>query len=99
MKKKISDKIVLEKIEKNKKEIKKFGAKKIGLFGSVLKGKQHKKSDVDILVEFDKITFDNYFYLQEFLQKLFKRKVDLVIEKDLKPELNYVKKDAKYVKI
>ncbi|MFH1151935.1 MAG: nucleotidyltransferase domain-containing protein [Nanoarchaeota archaeon] len=94
---KINKKIVLKKIEENKKEIVKFSVKKIGLFGSVLKGKQKKRSDVDILVEFDNLTFDNYFYLQTFLEKIFKRKVDLVIEDSLRPELNYVKKEAEYV--
>lgn len=33
------------------------------------------------------------------LQKLFNKKVDLVIEEDLKPELEYVKKEAQYVEI
>jgi len=33
------------------------------------------------------------------LERMFKRKIDLVIEKDLHPELNYVKKEAKYVKL
>ena len=44
-------KLILEKIEKNKDKMKKLGVKKIGLFGSFVKGKQHKKSDVDILIE------------------------------------------------
>ena len=30
---------------------------------------------------------------------MFKRKIDLVIEDDLKPELKYVKKEAEYAKI
>ncbi len=33
------------------------------------------------------------------LEKLFKRKVNLIIEKDLHPSLNYVKKEAKYVRL
>lgn len=72
--------------------------KKIGLFGSFLKGKQNKKSDVDIIVKFDKATFDNYMDLKFLLEKLFRKKVDLVTEKSLKPALKYVKKEAIYVK-
>lgn len=33
------------------------------------------------------------------LEKMFRRKIDLVIEKDIHPELNYVKKKAKYVRL
>jgi len=90
---------IITKIEGKKKEIKKIGVKKIGLFGSFVKGEQKTNSDVDILVEFKKITFDNYFLLKELLERLLKRKIDLIIEEDLRPELNYVKKEAKYVKI
>lgn len=99
MVKKINSKKIIEKIKENKNKIKEKGVKKIGVFGSFLKKREASKSDIDILVEFEKISFDNYIDLLEFLEKLFKRKVDLVIEDDLKPELNYVKKEAKYVKI
>ena len=90
---------IIEKLEKRKSMLKEKGVKKIGLFGSYAKGKQHKKSDIDILVEFDKIDFDNYIELIFLLEKMLKRKVDLVIEKNLVPELNYVKKEAKYVEL
>src|SRR3989344_3903540 len=90
---------VIEKIKKNKKKIKEKGVKKIGIFGSFLKKRETSKSDIDILVEFERISFDNYFELLVLLEKLLKRKIDIVIEDDLKPELNYVKKEAKYVKI
>ena len=30
---------------------------------------------------------------------IFKKEVDLVIEQDLRPELNYVKKEAKYARL
>ena len=82
-----------------KKEMKNLGVKKIGLFGSYSKDKQKKGSDIDFLVEFNEIDFDNYMELMFLLKKLFKRKIDLVIEKNLIPELNYVKKEAKYVKL
>ncbi|HPD81631.1 MAG TPA: nucleotidyltransferase domain-containing protein [Candidatus Pacearchaeota archaeon] len=90
---------ILKKIEKEKEKIRKTGAKKIGLFGSFVKGEQKKKSDIDFLVEFDKITFNNYFDLLFLLERLFKRKIDLIIEQDLRPELSYVLEETKYVKI
>ncbi len=90
---------ILKKIEKNREEIKKRGVKKIGLFGSFLKGEQKRNSDIDFLVEFEEITADNFFGLMFFLEELFKRKIDLIEIKSLRKELNYVKREAEYVKI
>jgi len=98
-KNKLNSKIIIEKIEENSRDIRKYGVKKIGLFGSFLRKKQRKESDVDIIVSFDNITFDNYIELKFLLEKLFKKKVDLVIEKDLRPELNYVKRMVKYARL
>ena len=98
-KKTLNSKEIIKKIEEKSKDIKKYNVKKIGLFGSFAKNKQHKKSDIDIIVNFDKETFDNYMDLLFLLEKMFKRKIDLVIEKDLHPELNYVKNEAKYVRL
>ncbi len=90
---------IIKKIKSEKDALKISGVNKIGLFGSFLKNKQKKNSDVDILIEFDDLTFDNYMKVFYLLEKITKRKVDLVIESDLKPELNYIKKEVKYVKI
>ena len=61
---------ILQKIEENKEKMRKFGVKRIGLFGSYIKGEQKQKSDIDILVEFKKgmKTFDNYMELKFFLE-------------------------------
>lgn len=96
---KINKKIIIEKISKNKGELKAKGVKKIGLFGSFVKDKHSKASDIDFLIEFKKVDIDKYLYVLNLLEKLFKKKIDLVIEKDLKPELEYVKDEAQYVKI
>jgi len=62
------------------------------LFGSYLKGEAKESSDIDVLVEFEKgkKTFDNYMELKFFLEDLFKRKVDPVIDESVKPELRKV---------
>ena len=97
--KKLNSKKILKELEKNKKNIRKYGVKKIGLFGSFAKGKQHRKSDIDFLVEFNHVNSENFFSLLFLLEKMFKRNIDLVSAKNLRPELNYVKKETKYVKI
>lgn len=89
---------IIQLIEGNKSKINKYGVKKIGLFGSFLKNRQRKKSDIDLLVTFKKPTFDNYMELKFFLEELFQRKVDLVIESNLKSALKHVKKEAVYAK-
>lgn len=66
--------------------------KTLSVFGSILTERFNESSDVDLLVTFepydpDSLEFDyvsNYFNFQEALEKLFGRKVDLVVEKSLK---------------
>ena len=74
---------------KKKSSAKKTKSKKIGVFGSFVRMEQNERSDVDILVEFDKgeITFDNYMGLKFFLEDSLHCKVDLVIVDDIKPRL------------
>ncbi|MEK6891173.1 MAG: nucleotidyltransferase domain-containing protein [Nanoarchaeota archaeon] len=96
---KLNSNQILKIINDHKAEINKYSVKKIGLFGSYVKGKQNEKSDIDILVEFHKSGFDNYMDLKFFLEKIFGKKVDLVIESGLKPELLYIKKEVKYARL
>lgn len=89
---------IIRTLEKHKSEICQHGIKRIGLFGSFLKKNQHKKSDIDFLVTFNQPTFDNYMGLKFLLEKLFHKKVDLVVEENLKPALRYIKREVTYVK-
>jgi len=94
--------IILEFLEKNAEQLKKYGVKQIGLFGSFATGRNTNNSDIDILVEFKagEKTFDNYMDLKFFLEDKLKRKVDLVIEKNIKPELkNEILSTVKYARL
>lgn len=73
----------------NKSEMKKYGVKKIGLFGSYAKDLESSNSDIDVLVEFKEgnKTFDNYMDLKFYLEKQFSRDVDLVINDNIKEDL------------
>src|SRR4030042_1929415 len=68
---------------------KRYHVKKIGVFGSIVRNKQTKKSDIDILVEFEKghKDFFNYMRLKYYLEELLDRKVDLVIKEAVKAQL------------
>ncbi len=92
-------KTILTKLEENTATIKKFGVKRIGLFGSYIRKEQKPTSDIDILVEFEKgkVTFDNYMDLKFFLEDLFECKVDLVMKEAIKPDLKpYIIGSVKY---
>lgn len=57
-------------------------------FGSVLRQDFSAKSDIDFLVNFQKMELleysDNYFDFLFALEKIFNRKIDLITEKSLK---------------
>jgi len=89
---------ILSVLEQNRDILRQFGLKRIGLFGSYLKGDSNQDSDIDFIVAFSKTTFDNYMDLKFTLERIFKRKVDLVVEGSLKPALKYVEKEAAYAK-
>lgn len=89
---------IIKRIEKKRDIFEKYGVRKIGLFGSFAKKKQRNGSDLDFLVVLENPTFDNYMELKFTLEKMFHKKVDLVIEENLKPALRYVKEEALYAK-
>ena len=96
----INKKEIIRTIEMNKLAMQEQGVIKLGLFGSFAKGKQHAKSDIDFLVRFDNKDYgDQYFELLFYLQDLFKRKIDLIPEGNLRKELRYVKKEVEYARI
>lgn len=65
-----------------------YDVKEIGIFGSVARGDEGLESDLDLIVEFgpdaDLIT---YIGLWQFLEDVFKTKVDLVTKKGLRTEM------------
>ena len=71
---------IIEIIERNKKEIEKFGVKKIGIFGSLSRGEAKEKSDIDLIVEFqpNMATFKNFGGLVEYLERLLGKSIDIL---------------------
>ncbi|MCI0562327.1 MAG: nucleotidyltransferase domain-containing protein [Nitrososphaera sp.] len=69
---------ILKAIQKNNDVLKKCKVRRIGLFGSYAAGRPTKKSDIDFLVEFDEPTFDNFMRLSNYLEKLFRKKVEIL---------------------
>jgi predicted nucleotidyltransferase len=73
--------------EKRKHMRERFSVRRIGLFGSYARDDAAPGSDIDLLVEFDKPTFDNYMELKFFLEALLNTNVDLVLADNVKPRL------------
>jgi uncharacterized protein len=101
-----SEELTLKKIQtilkKNKAKLyKKYKVRDIGIFGSFIRDEQKTGSDVDILVEFDDqdipglykfITFEND------IEKMLKKKVDLVRRGAIRPELaDIILKEVVYI--
>lgn len=89
-------------IRANHNRIKDFGVKRLGLFGSFVRGQQHVNSDVDVLVEFDPTqkTFDNFINLGSFLESLLNRYVELVTPESLSPHIGpYILNEVEYVSL
>lgn len=65
-----------------------YGVSEIGIFGSYVRGEQKKKSDLDILVEFEKpIGLLKFVGLEIYLSEVLRVKVDLVMKGSLKPRI------------
>jgi predicted nucleotidyltransferase len=60
----------------------KYYVRRLYLFGSVLRDDFHSESDIDLLVEFQDMSFseyaDAYFGLKFSLKDLFQREIDLL---------------------
>jgi predicted nucleotidyltransferase len=65
-----------------------YGVRELSLFGSYLRGKQRRGSDLDVLVEFDRVpSLFEFVRLERYLSELLKIKVDLVMKSALKPAI------------
>jgi len=68
----------------------KYRVKEIGIFGSYVRGEQKKRSDVDLLVEFEEpsnLTLLDFIRLENYLSEILGVKVDLVEKNALKPRI------------
>ncbi|MCI0562323.1 MAG: nucleotidyltransferase domain-containing protein [Nitrososphaera sp.] len=69
---------ILRELQDHNDVLKKYSVKRIGLFGSYAFGTPRKDSDLDLIVEFEQPTLDNFMSLLDYLEKLFHRKVEIL---------------------
>jgi len=73
--------------------VRKYRVSEIGIFGSFVRGEQKKRSDIDILVEFDQRNIPGllkFIEMERYLEKLLRKKVDLVRKGGIRPELRKI---------
>ena len=78
---------ILEMLRLHGPELQRLGVRRLGLFGSAARGEATDASDLDFLVELNHKTFDAYMDVKESLERLFGRRIDLVVAEAVKPQL------------
>ena len=76
---------ILNLLQSHREDLRRFGTRRLALFGSAVRGEAERASDLDFLVELDNKTFDAYMGLKIFLEDLFECEVDLVLADAIKP--------------
>jgi predicted nucleotidyltransferase len=69
---------ILDAIRKHRDILLKYKVRKIGLFGSFVKGEQEDRSDIDLVVDFEEPSINNFMGLSSFLEDLFGKRVEIL---------------------
>lgn len=93
---------ILEYLKSNQKYYyDQFGIEFIGIFGSFARDDSNHDSDIDILYKIEKdkkLSIFKYLELNKQLEDFFQKKIDLVRDETLKPQIKeYIQKDISYV--
>ncbi len=80
---------ILAKLKALKPELqRRYKVREIGIFGSWVRGEQHEKSDIDVLVDFEEgADLFDWIGLALYLEETLGCPVDVVPRKALRPEL------------
>lgn len=90
---------ILNVLEENQSRLRALGVRRIGLFGSYVRGEQHPHSDIDLLVEFDpgRKTFNRFMELSFFLEEVLENRIELVTIESLSPYIGpHILKEVEY---
>ena len=90
---------ILNALDQNRSRLSALGVRRIGLFGSYVRGEQRPDSDIDLLVEFEpgRKTFDAFMELSFLLEEILQHKVELVTVESLSPYLApHILKEVEY---
>lgn len=91
---------ILEILRSRSADIQKFGARRVGLFGSFSRNESKPESDIDFIVEFDtnKKNYDNFIRLAFFLEDATGRKIELLTPESINSSLkSTIESEVEYV--
>ncbi len=74
---------ILGALRRNRALLKKHAVRKVALFGSYAKGGPTARSDIDLYVDFERPTYDNFLGLLRDLERLFGRKIEILTPQGL----------------
>lgn len=86
-------------LHQHQPDLRSFGVRRCGVFGSFVRNEAKAQSDIDILVEFAPAqkTFDNFMHLAFFLEDLFGRRADLLTTESLSPYIEpHILREVEY---
>ncbi|MGA2226101.1 MAG: nucleotidyltransferase family protein [Syntrophobacteraceae bacterium] len=90
---------ILNILDEYRDHLRALGVRRIGLFGSFVRGEQRPDSDIDLLVEFEpaRKTFDTFNELCIFLEEILQRRIELVTVESLSPYLGpHILREVEY---
>ncbi len=93
---------ILNALGQHRTHLRALGVKRIGLFGSFVRGDQRPDSDIDLLVEFEqgRKTFDSFMALAFLLEEILQHKIELVTLEALSPYIGpYILKEVEYASV
>jgi predicted nucleotidyltransferase len=87
---------ILDALRKHRDILLKYKVREIGLFGSFARGEQVDRSDIDLVVDFEEPSIENFMELSSFLENLFERKVEILTPAGVDSiRINHIKEEIK----
>jgi hypothetical protein len=87
---------ILDLLRKHRDILLKYKVREIGLFGSFVRGEQVDRSDIDLIVDFEEPSIENFMGLSSFLENLFEKKVEILTPAGVDSiRLNHIKEEIK----
>ncbi len=80
---------ILSRLKDHEPQFRDLGVRRMGLFGSFVRGRQAPDSDVDVLLDFEPSmkSFDRFMQISFLLEEILQRYVELVTTEALSPYL------------
>jgi len=93
---------ILNVLDQHRAHLRALGVRRIGLFGSYVRGEQRPDSDIDLLVEFQpgRKTFDTFMELAFFLEEILQHRIELVTLESLSPYIGpHILREVEYASV